>query len=333
MILGRIIPGVQLIILLEPIAFLHGRGAMNSESLETFIAVHRFGGVSAAALALSRTQSAISRRLALLEGELEAPLFDRIGRGLVLSEVGAALLPYAERAVAAMGDARAAVDAAKSGSAGTVQLAVVGTLANAALAGAFARVRKRLPALDLRVQTATSAEVSAKVRSGHANVGLRYFDDPSPDLECRLVDRERLVVVCAAAHPLAGRRVKTLARLAGERWLAFPPADDRGEAFAATVLAQFQVRGVHAIDWLAIDSLTAQRRMVQADFGLALLQSSAVAEELARGELASIRVDDLDATVPVTLVVRRGSYLSGGGRALLEELARPRDVKSARRSA
>ncbi|MET0335655.1 MAG: LysR family transcriptional regulator, partial [Rhizobacter sp.] len=48
---------------------------MDSDALDTFLAVHRRGGVSAAALALSRTQSAISRRLALLEAEIGAPLF------------------------------------------------------------------------------------------------------------------------------------------------------------------------------------------------------------------------------------------------------------------
>lgn len=294
---------------------------MDSQALETFLAVHRRGGVSAAAEALARTQSAISRRLALLEQQAGAPLFERVGRGLVLSEVGAALLPYAERVAAAVDDARAAVQAAKSGRGGTVRMVTVGTLANAALAAALRRVRDGWPDLDLRLQTATSAEVSAKVRAGEATVGLRYFEDPSPDLDCRVVQQERLVVACAATHPLAGRRVKSLLRLAQERWLAFPVQERRSEAFAATVFAQFLVRGVEQLDWVAIDGLTAQKRLVEAGFGLALLQAGAVEEELAQGTLALIRVDDLDVRMPVARVVRRGSYLSGGTRALMDALA------------
>ncbi|MBC7955162.1 MAG: LysR family transcriptional regulator [Cytophagales bacterium] len=295
---------------------------MDSEALETFLAVHQRGGVSAAASALSRTQSAISRRLALLEQQVGAPLFERIGRGLVLSELGASLLPYAERVAAALGDAQAAVDASKSGDAGAVNMVTVGTLANATLAGALKRVKSKLPNLDLRLQTATSAEVSAKVRAGEASIGLRYFEDHAADLDCRVVQQERLVVVCSASHALAGKRVKSLERLAGERWLAFAVQDRRSESFAASVFAQFLTRGIDQIDWVAIDGLTAQKRLVEAGFGLALLQAGAIEEELARRELAVIRVDDLNVSIPVALLVRRGSYLSGGCQALFKELAR-----------
>ena len=288
---------------------------MDSEALETFLAVHRQGGVSAAASALSRTQSAISRRLALLEREVGAPLFERIGRGLVLSELGTALLPYAERVVAAIGDAQAIV-----AEAGAVRMATVGTLANTQLTNALQRAKARHPALDVRLQTATSAEVSAKVRSGEVSVGLRYFEDPSPDLDCRVVQQEQLVVVCAPAHRFAGKRLKTLAQLAPERWLAFAVQEGRGEAFAASVFAQFLTRGIERIDWVAIDGLTAQKRLVEAGFGLALLQASAIEEELARGSLAVIRVDDLGVSIPVTRIVRRGGHLSGGAQALLKEL-------------
>ena len=307
---------------------------MDSSALETFLAVHRCGGVSAAAAALSRTQSAISRRLALLEQQLGAPLFERVGRGLVLSEVGAALLPHAERVAAAVGDAQAAAQAAMTGSAGSVRVAAVGTLANAALAAVLRGVREKHPGLDLRLQTATSVEVSAKVRAGEATVGLRYFEDASPDLDCRVIGHERLVVVCPPAHALAGRRVKSLARLAGERWLAFPLAERRGESFAASVFAQFLTRGIDHIDWVAIDGLTAQKRLVEAGFGLALLQAGAIEDELARGELALVRVEDLDVSIPVARVVRRGGYLSGGTQAVLRELesVKPRAARTRRPS-
>lgn len=294
---------------------------MDSQSLDTFLHVHRLGGVSAAAAVLSRTQSAISRRLALLEQEVGAPLFERIGRGLVLSEVGAALLPHAERVVATVGDARAAVQEAKTGTSGVVRMAAVGTLANASLTAALQRVKRQHPSLDLRLQTATSAEVSAQVRSGEVTIGLRYFEDDSPDLLCGVVRHERLVVVCASDHRLAGGRVEALSTLAGERWLAFPLPERRSESFAASVFAQFLARGIDDVDWVAIDGLTAQKRLVEAGFGLALLQESAVEDELARGTLAPVAVGDLAASVPVACITRRGGHLGGGARAVLDALA------------
>jgi DNA-binding transcriptional LysR family regulator len=295
---------------------------VDSESLRTFLVVQQRGSVSAAAVALSRTQSAISRRLAVLEQQLGAPLFERIGRGLVLSEVGAALLPYAAKVAAALGDARAAVDEAKSGATATVRLVTVGTLADAALTKRLRRFKARFPRVDLRVETATSAQVSARVRAGAASIGLRYFEDASADLACRIVRRERLVVACSPSHRLAGKRVIRLAQLAQERWLMFPVQEGGTESFAATVLAQFLARGIAQIDAIAIDSLTAQKRLVEANFGLALLQESAVDEERRRGELSIIRVSDLDVTVPIVCITRRNGYLSGGAAALAKALER-----------
>jgi DNA-binding transcriptional LysR family regulator len=295
---------------------------MDSEALATFLTVHRRGGVSAAASALARTQSAISRRIALLEEELGAPLFERIGRGLRLSQAGQALLPHAEKVAAALGDAAAAVEAAKSGAAGTVHIAAVGTLASSGLAAVLATLKSSLPDLDIRLQTATSAEVSEKVRAGDAAVGLRYYEDPSPDLLCKIIHHERLVIACAPAHPLAGKRLKSLVRLSGERWLAFPQQPRRAEPYAEAIFSQFLVRGVERIDWTAVDSLTAQKRLVEAGFGLALLQESAIAEEVGQGNLALIRVADLDVSVPVACVVRRSAFLSRATRALLTELER-----------
>src|SRR5580693_9718627 len=84
---------------------------MDSDALNTFLAVYRRGGVSNAAKALHRSQPAISRRIALLEQELGVPLFERVEGRAMLSDAGRVLVPYAERAVAATQDAENAVRA------------------------------------------------------------------------------------------------------------------------------------------------------------------------------------------------------------------------------
>ena len=59
-------------------------------------------GIASAAKALHRSQPAISRRIALLEQELGVPLFERIAGRTMLSDAGRVMVPYAERAVAAL---------------------------------------------------------------------------------------------------------------------------------------------------------------------------------------------------------------------------------------
>lgn len=294
---------------------------MDSESLRTFLAIHRAGGFTRASQALHRSQPAISRRIALLEHEVGAPLFERTGSGVVLSQAGRVLLPHAERALAALEDCAAAIRALEGGSAGPVSVAAVGTLASTELTPILERFAARHPHVELTLRTATSVEVSELVRRGDATLGLRYLRDPSPDVVCQALPPERLIVACGSRHRLAGKRVASLAELAGEAWLAFPNARDAREATADNLFAQFLVRGVASLRWTPVDSLTAQKRLVEAGFGLALLPESSMREERASGSLAPIEVADLRAENPVFAIVRKGGYLSPAARDLLALLA------------
>jgi DNA-binding transcriptional LysR family regulator len=291
---------------------------MDSDALNTFLMVHHRGGISNAAKALHRTQPAISRRIALLEQELGMPLFERVAGRTVLSDAGRVMVPYAERAVAATQDAENAVKALARPDSGPVALAVVGTLAGGQLAGIMKRFAREHPDVNLTLRTATSAEVSNLIRRGEATIGLRYDRDPSPDLDCEVLFDERLQVVCAPDHPRAGRRVKKLADLRGERWIAFPLVPGRREITAAHVFALFQTHGLGDVTWTPVDSLTAQKRLVEAGLGIALLSESNAAEELERGLIATIRVGDLVASQDVVAVTRRGGFLSAASRRLLD---------------
>lgn len=293
---------------------------MDSEALRTFVAVHRAGGFSAAAEQLHRSQPAISRRIALLEAELRAPLFERVATGVVLSPMGRALLPQAERVLAALRDAADVAGELRAGQAGPLALAAVGTLAGGPLTGLLRRFAAAFPRVELSLRTATSDQVSDLVRRGEVTLGLRYYDDPEPDLVSHPLRPEPMGVVCGPDHLRAGGGVGSLRDLKGERWLAFPRPDERGEVSAGKIFAEFLVRDVARIAWTAVDSLTAQKRLVEAGFGIALLPDGAVAEELAAGSLARIRVDDLQASNPVSAVARRDGYLSAAARALLDWL-------------
>lgn len=290
---------------------------MDADGLLTFLTIHRRGGFSAAAGELNRSQPAVSRRIALLEAELGAPVFERTASGVILSQVGQALLPHAERTLAALEDARQAVQAVRGADAGPLSLAAVGTLAGPNLTAVLKRFTAQAPGVALSLTTATSSQISDLVRRGEATLGLRYFEDRSPDLQHHAMAPEVLVVTCAPDHPLAGRTVAGLAALRDEHWLAFPRLDDQGEIAAETIAAQFLTRHIGEIRWTAVDSLTAQKRLVEAGFGISLMPETSLAEERAAGALSIIGVGDLRAFNPVFAIHRRGGFLSGAARTLL----------------
>lgn len=308
---------------------------MEIDHVEAFVAIVRRGGFSRAAATLHLSQPAISRRVHLLEHELGAPVFERMRTGVVLTEAGHAFLPHAEALLAALRDGRDAVGALRGASRGAVTLAVVGTLASTGLTERLRRFREAHPAVDLRIRTALSVEVSALVRRGDATLGLRYQIDPHPDLVSTTIHHEMLVPVCSAHHRLARVRRIEVRALAGETWLAFPPRHDGGrEPYSSAFQEKLAAAGLSASEVIPIDSLTAQKRMVEAGFGLALLPASSVDEELRAGTLCALPVPALRASVPVVLIHRRRAFQSGATRALAAMLtawSKPAVPASARR--
>jgi len=292
-------------------------GTMDTDGLRTFLAIHQTGGFSSAAEKLGRSQPAISRRIALLEDELGAPLFERAVGGVILSQAGHVLLPHAQRVLAALEDCGAAVAALRQGQTGPLSIAAVGTLAGANLTAALKRFSASHRGVDVMLRTATSAEVSDLVRQGEAAIGLRYHRDRARDLDCSDLGEERLQIVCARGHALAGRSLRSLSALAGERWLAFPNADRVRESTAFGLFAAFAAMGVADVRWTAVDSLTGQKRLAEAGYGLAVLPESAIGEELAAKTLAVITVTGLKLANHVCLVTRREGYLSPAAHALI----------------
>src|SRR5262245_25909076 len=296
--------------------------AVEIDQIETFVAVVRGGGFTKAASLLHLSQPAVSRRLELLERELGAPLFERIRSGAILTEAGRTFLPHAEALLASMRDGLDSVRALNQVDRGAITLALVGTLASTTLTACLQRFRAAHPRVELRLRTALSQEVSVLVRRGDATLGLRYGGDPHPEMLSVGVYDEPMMVVCSPRHRLAQRRSVAPSALGTERWVAFPPRNDAFyEPYPWSLQNRLAAWGLHPAEIVPIDSLTAQKRMVEAGFGLALLPESSVDEELRTGTLREMLVAGKRVTIPVALVHRRRAYLSGAARSLMTGLS------------
>jgi len=287
---------------------------MDIEGIRTFLAIAELGGFTRAGRRLHRSQPAISRRLGLLEQALGAPLFDRLRGRARLTEAGRTFLPHAEAALASIKDGQEAVRGLQAGIQGAVSLALVGTLADTQIVGALHRFAARAKGVRLELRTATSRGVADLVRRGEATLGLRYFPSERPELVSLEAGSETMLVVAAPGHRLAGRRVRDAKILQGERWVGFPPTP--GERDSGQVLArQLVLAGLEDADVTLIDSLTAQKRLAQAGFGLALVPESSVRDELRQGALVALDIPAMRTRIPIAAIHRRKGYLSPAAKA------------------
>ena len=289
---------------------------MDMDQIRTFVAVARSRSFVGAAASLHRSQPAISRRIELLETEFGLPLFERLRGRTVLTDAGAVFLPYAETVLAAAKDGTEALRAVSHGHVGQISLALVGTLANARLTRVLRQFGRKYPRVRLDLRTATSREVGELVQRGEATLGLRYATSRDSNVVSQVIAEEKLVVIGCTRHPLANGRPQPPAKLADEKWVAFPTRNTR-ESFVQFLARKLLSVGLEDAEIIPIDSLTAQKRLVEAGFGVALLAESGIQEELRQGTLKVLNVPALRAGIPVAMVHRRNGYLSAAARSLM----------------
>jgi DNA-binding transcriptional LysR family regulator len=289
---------------------------MNLHDLETFVSIARLGGLTRAASQLHRSQPAITRRIKLLEEHLGAPLLERGRSGAMLTEVGQTFLPYAEAVLAALKDGTHAVRALQGADHGAVSIAIVGTLAGTTIVEQLRLFSAKHSNARLELRTANSFEVSDMVRRGEVSLGIRYFGDPSPELVSQQISEEKIVVVCSAQHKWGGKKLRNPERLRTDQWLCLPLTRHR-DSFAHLVARQLASARLSNVQVMPIDSLTAQKRLIEAGIGIAFLPESIIQEELRLGTLRTIDVPHLQTTVPIHVVYRKKGYLTGASRTLL----------------
>ena len=158
------------------------------------------------------------------------------------------------------------------------------------------------------------------VQRGEATLGLRYLPDRNPGLVSQRIADEKLLVVSSPDHPLADGKRHQPAKLAHERWVAFPARGNR-ESFVQFLERKLLAVGLEDAEIIPIDSLTAQKRLVEAGFGIALLAENGIQEEIKAGTLSVLNIPALRASIPVHVVYRRNGYLNAAARALLSMIA------------
>ena len=138
---------------------------IDSRRLRVLLEVSRSGTIAAAADALGYTPSAVSQQLRALEREVGAPLTERRGRGVALTEPGRALAAHAAHVVDALGMAEAEVRAIAGLRAGSLRLGWFTTAGATLMPRAIARFRERQPAVDLALSEGDPDYCAAALRA------------------------------------------------------------------------------------------------------------------------------------------------------------------------
>lgn len=236
--------------------------------LEVFVEVAARKSFTAASGALGYTQSAVSRQVASLEGELGVTLFDRHPRGVELTEEGRRLLEHATVILDRLSAARHDLH-----DVGQLRVGAFDTAGADLVPRAIAAFGREHPGVVLSLVEGTTGPLLARLRGGELDVAV-VSAYPGRPLEAgrfvlhHLLD-DPLLVAVPAGHRLAGRESLRMAELEAEAWIeGFP---DGSETLAALHRRTgFRPRiAFTAREWVA------KQGFVAAGLGLALVPSLA----------------------------------------------------------
>ncbi|MFI8169212.1 LysR family transcriptional regulator [Streptomyces sp. NPDC085931] len=256
--------------------------------LGVFLEVARHGSFTVAARALGWTQSAVSRQIASLEAGLGGePLFDRLPRGVRLTEAGRSLVPHAETVVATLHQARRELGALREAAAGRLRFGAFATADAALVPHALALFRTRRPGVHVSREEGFTPALLDRLTAGHLDLAVVSTTGRAPleSYELHHLLDEPLYVAVAADHPLAGRRGPVpLGRFADADWIS-GSARPEGTLLEAALRQGFRPRVTHVVgEW------TAKQGYVAAGLGVALVPALAAAS--VRPDVRLLRVTD-----------------------------------------
>ena len=286
---------------------------MEISQLEVFLAVAREGGFSRAAERLYRTQSAVSQAIRKLETEIGEPLFDRSTRDGVMTDAGHVLQEYAERLLNLRESAREALTELRELHKGKL---VVGANEFTALylLRVLAEFRRLHPAIRIVVQRSLGSHIPDDVRRHNYEFGVLTYDPQDPELASVVVYSDELIFVVPPQHPLARESQISIRQLGAESFVAHIVSSPYREK----VIQAFAKHKTPLHMGVELPTLQAIKRFVAMGNGVAFLPEISVEDEIARGELVRIPVQELRVHRKLRLIYRKSAALSHAGRAFLK---------------
>ncbi len=296
---------------------------MTLDQLRIFIAVADRGHVTHAAATLGVTQSAASAAIAALETRYHAKLFDRVGRGIQLTETGRRFLHEARAVVDRASVAKCVLEELAGGMTATVLIAASQTIASYWLPRRLTSFRAANPGVQLNVVVHNSREVQSAVVEGRAHLGLVEGPTQHPALTRLQVDTDHPVLVVAASAPPLPHNRQGQIELRAIPWVI-------REAGSGTrhVLEDLAAREGLTLDdlniFLVLPDNEAIREAVEAGAGATIISEHVVASAIAGGTLRANPID-----LPprdFVIVQHRNRHASTAQLSLVNHLTAARDV-------
>lgn len=275
---------------------------MNLHHLEIFHVTAETGSISACAERMHISQPAISRQLKDFESRLGVSLFERMPRGVRLTEAGELLRDYATRLFEIARTAQAAVKELAEARHGHLAIGASNTIGTYILPRLLAIFRIRNPDIQISMFVGNTEQVSQGVAD--MRFALGFIEGPLhvADLQVERFRDDEIVPVASPNHALTRKKRLSAADISAQPLLMREPGSGTRELIEATL----SKHGIRPGDMVEFGNAEAIKQAAIHGGGIAFLPRVSIARELTTGELVTLPIRDL--TIRRSLsVIRRGT--------------------------
>lgn len=276
---------------------------MLDPKLDTLLLVAEKRNFTRAAQALSLTQPAVSHHISQLEQELGVRLFVRGNGDLMLTPEGETVLRYVCRMKAL--EKKMAEELQEAGRRLTrLRIGITHTAESSIVAEVLARYTNENPGISITIVTDNINNLYDMLENFELDLAVVEGRSTRPELSALMLDTDYLVCVLANTHPLSHSSMITLDEIRQEKLILRLPNSEtrvRFESALAAIgesIADFQVI-------LEVDNVATIKDLIRKNLGISILARSACMDELRKGKLTALPIENLSMTRETNLVYHR----------------------------
>lgn len=286
---------------------------MNLHHLEIFHSVAQTGSISVSAERMHISQPAISRQLKEFEKRIGVVLFERLPRGVRLTEAGEVLRSYADRLFEIARTAQAAVKELADGRHGQLSIGASNTIGTYILPRLLSLFRRQHPDVHLSMFVGNTEQVSQGVADMRFTLGFVEGPLHVADLHAEQFRQDEIVPVVAPGHPLIGKKRLSNTDFSEQPLLMREHGSGTRELLETTLKRE----GIHSGSIVEFGNTEALKQAAIHGGGIAWLPRVSMPRELEDGLLIPLPARHLTIRRSLSVIRRMGGYTGPVAEAFL----------------
>ena len=264
---------------------------MIDQKLYTLLKVYELKNYTKAAKELSVTQPAVSQHIKALEQELGVRIFERIDGEFVVTKQGLEVVKCARKMLGLYSNLQQNL-ADKGGQSMHLTVGITHTAESNPIAEALAKYSSENEGISIKMITDTINNLYKMLKTYELDLAIVEGRVNDPSIRYLLLDTDYLVLAVSVNHPFAKRSMVTLNELKKERMILRLPDSNTRSLFDAHLESNnMSINDFNVV--LALDNMATIKDLIRRDFGVSVLARSVCLDELKKGKIAVLPVENL----------------------------------------